>query len=231
MNVSSKTILLILIASIGWGISGCRGKYAERKADVESETSRNTPPFLKPLPENFAADVVMRDTKGATRRYFVARSGVRSLKKFSVGTDKEVALLSVEGEFDFKLLPKEKKYVKLRKKKFGAGDNSFTRGLTHLWLNEYQNTKYTKLESKEGFDIYRVEPEGMIESEVLVFVDPKLGLPVKQEFYELKDKKKKLVLSVVFENISLAENKKLFEIPDGYAEESANPSEVSESMN
>jgi hypothetical protein len=53
-------------------------------------------------------------------------------------------------------------------------------------------------------------------SEIIIYVDEKIGLPVKQEFYGIGDGQKNLTLSVELRNFSLQTQAKHFELPKDY---------------
>jgi len=50
-------------------------------------------------------------------------------------------------------------------------------------------------------------------SEILIYIDPTVGIPVKQEFFSVHDEQKTLQYTVELQNIVLEVEDSLFEIP------------------
>lgn len=88
--------------------------------------------------------------------------------------------------------------------------------LTAIKLNERRDVKFEKLESENNLTKYRVVIDESTNSEINVFVDETLKLPVRQEFFQSSGTEKKLVSSMELRNFVLQADQTIFEIPKAF---------------
>ena len=62
----------------------------------------------------------------------------------------------------------------------------------------------------------RSQSNGGNASEIVIFVDPAVGLPIKEEFYSVTGNKKTLGFSVELRNLNLEVDDGVFAIPTGF---------------
>jgi hypothetical protein len=204
-------------------LNGCGWLGVEHlsNTDIESESAPAIP-FSVKLPDRFKADILIK-TEGSPdnieRRYFIARNGTQKLERFGVGEKNEFALLRTKEGGAFRLIPAEKAYIGLDRKKLGSPVDSLSKSFTSRWLNEKRSAEYKDLGLVNGLRKYEVIVEYSFETVIYVYVDEQLKFPVKQEFFTAHEgKPPELAYSVELQNISNTPEKELFEIPDGYEE-------------
>jgi hypothetical protein len=200
-------------------VSGCG--YFQKAADTEIEPEPvSAIPFSQKLPEKFKADVLIK-TDGAAgtfeMKYFVARNGIQKLERFRVGKKNEFALLTTADNKSFRLTPADKKFVELERGKIGAQDDSLSKSITSRWLNEKKSASFKDLGVADGLRKFEVTIEDSINSLVYIYIDEKLNFPVKQEFYIVDGKNRKLTYVYELRNISLTPEAGLFAVPGDYS--------------
>jgi hypothetical protein len=87
---------------------------------------------------------------------------------------------------------------------------------TAEWLNQKTNAKFETLSPENNLARYRVNLDETKTSEIIVFVDAQIGLPVKQEFYSIRDGQRILTSTVELRNFNSAADAKFFEVPKDY---------------
>jgi hypothetical protein len=92
------------------------------------------------------------------------------------------------------------------------------------WLNEKRGAAFENLGKENGLTKYlaRLRDVPNINSEILIYIDENLKIPVKQEFYTINGEQKILVFSMELQNLKLETDDKLFELPKDYRKVSSN---------
>ncbi|NNE66322.1 MAG: hypothetical protein HKN33_07125 [Pyrinomonadaceae bacterium] len=203
------------------GGSGCSWFRADSPAFENSgQDLVSDIPFGTKLPEKFAGSILITSIAGKKKtiqRYFVARDGKKSFARYKVGTKDEFAFLVDADGIGFKLLP-EKRFTRLKKIPVSIEKNSLIASVTSRWLNEKRRASFKDLGTENGLRKYAVELELSENTEILVYVDERLEIPVKQEFFSTQGDKKVLTYSVELRDITLEPDQSLFVLPDGLEE-------------
>lgn len=176
-------------------------------------------PFPVKEPSKYSADIVIKtnaDGKVLTSTYFVARDGKNRIERFSVGNDGEFSILMTEKFETFRIFPAKKEYEVLKKTGLASMPGSLARSMTNRWLNAEKRVSFVELGVENGLKKYNAQIEGSKDTEIVIYVDPKLEYPVKQEMFSTKNGKRELVFSMELQNISLQPDSSLFVIPQGY---------------
>lgn len=180
-------------------------------------------PFSTKEPDVFQAEFVVTtfiSGEKTERKYFVAKKGEKILATIGVGSKQEISLLEITGDKSFRLEHSTKTY---RKREISAmpadtSANQWQEFLTTKWLNEKTNAKFEKQGTQNNLTKYLVKLEDPDRSEIFIYIDEKLQIPVKQEFYRLAKGKKILSYQVEVKNFKTEVNDKLFELPKDYQE-------------
>lgn len=212
-------IFLVLAALF---CSSCQVWQSAENANTEAfvaEEIKTGIPFSTKEPEVFQAEIVV-STGGAEKKFFTARNKGRHLTVFNRGEKDESAVLLTENGETF-IINREKKTF--RKNQNGAGDSSsgdrnLLDFLTTKWLVEKRDARFENLGAENNLTKYRVRLGDSKDSEILVFVDENLKIPVKQEFYSMADGQKNLMYSTEVKNFKLQAEEGLFELPKDYRE-------------
>ena len=174
-------------------------------AEVQSET-----PFSAKEPEVFQAEIVVT-TGGIENRTRISRNAANRRYDYDYGTINQ--LTSLLTDKNYLILPSKKIYAE----NVGAAntmpsDDDF---LYNALLNSKISAKFEKLETIENVTKYRVTPDGQNASEIYIYVDGKIGLPVKQEFFSGSGENKTLTYAVEIKNLKLETDAEMFAVPNG----------------
>lgn len=193
-------------------------------------------PFSTKEPALYQAEIVISlpgtpaanapDDDAAGQKYFVARDGEKRRTDYELSPKETMSVLEDEGGKTIVLLPQKKCSAE---EKAAAGSaaptqgESFTDFLTSGRLAENIPTNFESLGKEtiggQALAKFRVryEKTNGVESisEALVWVDEELGMPVRTEFYTLKDGQKTNPVTTEFRNIKLSVDAGVFNKPDG----------------
>lgn len=177
-------------------------------------------PFENKEPDTFQTEIVVTNFlngEKTERRYFLARNGAQRLTVFNRGESSETSVLqAADGKTFF--INNEKKSYREKQIQPERSGNELDEFLTTGWLNQKTDAVYENLGTEDNLTKYRVRLADSNVSEILIFVDESLKLPVKQEFYSMISEQKTLLYSVELKNFSLQTEDKLFELPKNYQE-------------
>jgi hypothetical protein len=214
---SNFTKFFAVFALIFLFFSGC-GWW--RKADNANLSSTPTAademkteiPFSTKEPEQFQTEIVV--TAGdAERKTFVARNGANRRYDFNFGAKNQLTDLQTDKNY---LILTEKLIYAENTAAQAASSDDWADFLTTEWLNEKQQANFERLETAGNLTKYRVRLGDGAASEILVYVDETLALPVKQEFYATGGEQKTLVYSFELKNLKLQTDAELFAVPSGF---------------
>jgi hypothetical protein len=194
--------------------SGCRFWTKTDNANLSSTPAvsdelKTEIPFSTKEPERFQAEIVVT-TNETERKTFLARNGSARRYDFNFGAKNQ--LTNLQTDKNYLILPEKKIYAETS----GAqttGTDDWADFLTTEWLNQKTETSFEKLKTTENLTQYRVNLGGGNSSEIYVYVDETLGLPVKQEFYAIGGEQKTLVYSFELKNLKLETDENLFSVP------------------
>lgn len=187
-------------------------------------------PFATAEPEIFQAEFVITTGSPAAgiekteRRIAVARSGFKLRYDYPTG----LTFLQT-GENETFLIDNRSRVYAAGRPASGdktaadlpAGQQELRDFLTTKWLTEKHDPKFEDLgPADDGLRRYRIVAEGgENNSEILIYVDEKLQMPVRQEFYAAaatgSDRKDPLY-TMELRGVRLAVDEKLFRLPAGY---------------
>lgn len=211
----------ILVAVLGLIVfsSSCRFFQREKPLDVQIDLPKQTAPFSTKEPEIFQVEIVVSTFIGGTRsekKYFVAKKGGATIYRFNYGDKDETAILEKADGKRYLLDKSAKTYRETTGNGGSAETGELQHFLTTKWLNEKKAAKFEDLGLEKDLKKYRVTIDDKGGSEILVFFDEKLKIPVKQEFYSITGQKKTLFYSAELKNAKTEVDAKLFEVPAGY---------------
>ena len=149
-------------------------------------------------------------TGGTERRITVARDGLKRRIDYDPGTDEHRAVLITDKEY---LLHFKSKRFEEREL-FGdleSGDKL----LSHL-LHMRDFTEFEEMKREGSVVQFRARINASDASEVILFLDESIGLPVKQEHYSVEGEKRTLRYSVELRDFRREVDPGSFEIPAGF---------------
>ncbi len=224
MLSSNQIKHLATILSLIFFTSSCRFWQTETNVSRSATNDfKNSAPFSTQEPQEFQTEILVSNyvsgEKKRERRYFVAKKGERLLVKFGVGTKSEFSYLTLSND-EIYIIRSQGKTIERRLPKRAALDekDSWREFLTTKWLNEKHESAFEKVGVENGLTKHRVTFGEQKNSEAIVFVDEKIKLPTRQEFYSISDGKRVLVYSVELEEFKTDVNDSLFNLPEGFTQ-------------
>lgn len=147
---------------------------------------------------------------------FVARSGARRRVDYDYG-----------GQNQRSVLESDKKYlISFRDKTYAASgvglgvDVDFSDPLVSQLMNIREYAEFENLGNEGGVTKYRARMRDSDASEVFIYLDESLGLPVKQEFFSINGGERRLEYAVELKNVRREIDAGVFEIPQGFRQTS-----------
>jgi hypothetical protein len=207
------TFSLSVFASCGWQ----REKTETPTLFITGEQKTNSP-FATKEPENFQAEFAVT-SNGSENKTFVARKNNSSRYDYAFETKNQFTVLQTGANQNFIIFPAKKIYAENSVTTISAPQTTedFKEFLTNGWLNQNADAKFTKLGAESGLTKYAVSLSDSENAETIVFVDEKIGLPVRQEFYSnAGGEKKTLTFTVEMKNFKTQTENDLFEIPKNF---------------
>ena len=172
-----------------WSGAGENSNAASPEPFVPPEIPSEIP-FLTREPEVFQCEIVIStivNGEKSERRSFMARSGARRLATFAAGEAAEISLLQTDETKTFSICPAKKIYTEtvLNRAAAASGGEVFGDFLTVAWLNSKSSAAFENLGAENGLSRFRASLNNSDASEIVIYVDENLKLPVKQEFFSL----------------------------------------------
>jgi len=213
---SSNPLKIIFLSALLFA-SAC--SFWQDKPDAEKSPTpfvaqelKSAIPFSTKEPDVYQTEIVItaNDAEDVT---FTARDKGNRLIIFNFQTESETAVLQLGESQTFLIHANRKIYAE---KEAGAKSENTDDFFTAEWLNQKTGAKFETLSPENNLARYRVNLDEMKNSEIIVFVDEKIGLPVKQEFYSVKDGQQILNLTMRLKNFNAQTDAKFFELPKDY---------------
>jgi hypothetical protein len=157
-------------------------------------------------------------TAGDLRRVNrVARSGEQRRYDFDYGQKDQLSVIS--GAKYARVLPNRKIYAESA---VGGEAAVFPDDpLTLRMLHERGHAEFEDLGTEDGLAKFSAKIAGGDSTNVLIYVDPAIGLPVKQQFYSTENGVEKLTFSVEIRNFQPEPSTDLFSVPGDFRKVSA----------
>jgi len=173
-------------------------------------------PFLTKEPDAFQTEIVVTAKDNFEDKTFIAKNGANRFIAFDFQGKTEFALLQLGGNQSFLIAPSQKVFAENQLETAGAKSETLNDLLTAGWSNQKADAKFERLGAENNFVKYLVSLDETKKSEIIISVDEKIGLPVKQEFYSMSNGQKTLTLTMEIKNFSLQTEAKYFEVPKDY---------------
>ena len=167
-------------------------------------------PFVAREPEIFQTELIVR-TGETERRMFVARNGDMRRIDFDVGTDNHRAVLIKDKEY---LLFFKRKIYEERAMTSNAA--AVHEPLTAHLLNIRDYAIFDEINRDGSVVEYSARVNDSSSSEVLIFFDESIGLPIRQEFYSIEGDQRTLQYSVELRDFRTQPDAGLFVVPENF---------------
>ena len=214
---NSAKVLLVFLCTLML-FPACRlwqKAESETPSPFVAEELKTDVPFSTTEPENFQAEFVVT-VNAQEDKILLARAGSRQFLTYNLGKNNQFSIMRTADGKNLQVVTGKKIYVENPGNSPGQpGDNPFD-FLTAEWLSQKTAAKFERLGAENGLTKYRAVLGETGKSEVEIWVDEKIGLPVKQEFYSLGGDGKTLNLTFEMKNFTSQVNENLFEIPKDF---------------
>ncbi len=205
--------------------SACRfwQTESEKQNQLEPENQgKQTAPFSTQEPRIYQAEIAITTfLNGAKneKKYFVAKNERANLLIFNFGDENETSLLETANGKHFVINKGNKTYIEKTYEDNNGKPDELRNFLTTKWLNEKREAKFESLGIENGLAKYRVTIDESKKSEIVIFNDEKLMIPMKQEFYSVSGGKKELTYSIEIKKFKPEAPEKLFVLPDDFRDQ------------
>ncbi len=179
-------------------------------ADVDRPVAFSQPdelPFKFEEPNTYTLEMAVT-ADGIERVTRISRDGARWRYDHGFGSGHQFG--SIRGERNFLIDDRRKLYAEIAPRPDAAAEPLGT------WYLSRPDVVFENLGSENGRMRYRVKIDGETTSEIIVYVDDTLKIPVRQEFFSLAGGRRELQYSVEVRKFSPEPDRTLFDIPAGY---------------
>jgi len=188
-----------------------------RPTPFVAEEIRNQIPFSTKEPDVYQTEIIII-TDGVEEKIFVARNG--NSRRYDYGFGKNYQVSFIENAENRKILinHNENVYTEDENLEQSSAETSENRNdfLTNGWLNQKADAKFENLGTENNLTKFLARFDGEEHSEVLIYVDENLKLPIKQEFFSVKGEQKTLSYSVEMKNFKSEADAIFFALPKDY---------------
>lgn len=183
-----------------------------QNAPIISETKSRIP-FPTKEPDNFQCEIIIT-SGGLERRILVARKGEMRRIVYNFGTPGQYGTLDI-GKV-YLIAASQMAYAeKPSDAKLFEGGTQFS-DLTSELLNRRDHTEFEALGRENDLVKYRARINEGSASEILIYVDESIGMPIKQELFSVEGENRTLQYTMELKNFKLETDEGLFAIPAGF---------------
>lgn len=214
MFLSNPVKIFHAICFLSLLFSGCSLWRGKDNSEVTlASQPKSEFPFTTREPDVFQAEIVVRSGE-TERRMFTARSGEKRRIDYDVGTDNHRAVLITDKEY--LLFFKRKIYVE---RPMSPDAASQYEPLTAHLLNTRDYSDFDEIGRQGSVIEFRARINESAVSDVTIFFDETIGLPVKEEFYSIEGDQRTLQYSVELRGFRVEAGPELFMVPTGFRRE------------
>lgn len=168
----------------------------------------NSLPFAAEEPSTYQLEMIVK-AGGTERITRIARAGDRWRIDYDLGSPDQLGSLQSAGHF----LIDDRRKVYTETSSRSGRPQAYP---VESGLLSRPDARFTELETTGGITKYRVIWDQNTASEIDVYVDNELKIPVKQEFFSLSGAGKELLYSTEIRGFTTIPDESLFAVPVGY---------------
>lgn len=212
-------ILTSFLASCGWW-KKLTGSPTPTPTPLTAQEIPTNIPFQTKEPESYEAELIVSTFSGdekIVKKTFTAKSGARLFTVFNQG--EKSAFSTLRNETGGVYLISDQAKVFAEETQTAAppeSEESTSNFIMTEWLNGKTNAVFDKLETENNVTKFRVNLDAARNTEILLYIDENLQMPVKQEFYSTGGEEKKLLLAAEIVNVKTPADEKYFRMPAAY---------------
>ena len=208
-------ILISLTISVGL-FQGCKTAPAANNTPAPAiEVEKTDPPYPNKEPEKYQTEIWQTTAEG-TDKFLVARDGAKWRIDSAYGSPDQVTTIHTDRDLVLSFAAKIYSEYPVGHGFDERADtiNAMTRGM----LNAKEKAAFEKEGTDGGLTKYKVAADAGKTIETLVYVDEKLGVPVKKEVYKTEDGHRVLDYSVQLSGFKTEVDASLFTLPKGFTQ-------------
>ena len=214
LNLFKILILFVLLGCQSCGL--WQGKSIETPAPFVVEELKSEIPFSTREPENYQTEIVVsRPGSELEEKIFAAKSGANRLLVFNYQQNRETAVLQTSANQNYTIARAQKIFVE-NLPDSGAQRETLNDFLVAELLNRRRAGAFETLGAENNLTKYRVRLDESEKSEIIIFVDEKINLPIRQEFYSINNEASQLTLTIELRNFNFQPDASIFELPKDY---------------
>ncbi len=213
MRLSNSVNCFLACVLFLFSLSGCRFWQNTENTNVSQVPEiKSEFPFSTKEPDNFTVEIVV--TVGENeRKTLMSRSGSKRRYDYDVGESNQHAVINADKTYT--LLAAKKIYAEHTAA--GAQQSAADPpGDPLAWLYVKPDVRIETLETKESVTKYSVKLAGNDSSEIYIYVDETIGLPVKQEFFSVIADQKTLQYMMELRNFRAEVDESVFAVPKDF---------------
>ncbi len=207
---------IIVAANICLACSFWRGNSADRSTSRPVGELESTIPFGTKEPEIYQCEIVVTTFLNGEKSERMVKAA-RNVEKMRYDYPNGVTFLQISESEKYLIHFESGIYVQSSNGNALGSDSGETLKdfLTTKWLNERRDAKFENLGKENNFTKYRVVVDESTNSEINIFVDDLLKLPMKQEYFSGGGESKILVSAVELRNFSILTDETRFKMSEG----------------
>lgn len=200
-------LVLVMVTGCGWLNS------AENTAVPAIPEPKSRLPFKTKEPETFQCEIV-QTAGGVIRRTRLARKGNWQRIDFDFGDAGQRSILRTDKEH---LIDNARRVYTEKTPLAGNTVEPPFSDLTHeLLFADASRVNFEEIGSEGNIIKYRVSSEENNASESVIYFDPSIGLPVKQEFFSLNGEERSSQFLIEMVNFKTEPDADVFVLPTGF---------------
>lgn len=180
------------------------------------EELKSDVPFSTKEPDVYQTEIVLTGASGIAEKTFAAKNAANRLLILDFQTKTETAFLQIGEDQNYAIARQPKIYAENKSETNNAKSEPLSDFLTVELVNRKTGARFETLSTENNLAKYRVNLEDAANSEMIIFVDERFGLPVRQEFYSGAGEQKNLTLTMELINYRSQTEPNIFEIPKDY---------------
>ncbi|HEX3101233.1 MAG TPA: hypothetical protein VHQ01_05555 [Pyrinomonadaceae bacterium] len=213
MYLKNLAKVLMLVSICSFAFQGCNTAQVDTTSVPAPDASKNDAPYPNKEPEKYQTEI-WQTTPAGIEKFFVARDGAKWRIDSSYGQPDQVTTIHTDKEYVFSFAAKIYAEYPIS---HGYDDREDTiNAMTHGMLNAKEKGVFEKIGNEGGLTKYKVAPDAGKNVETLIYVDEKLGLPLKKEVFKTDGGQRVLDYSVQLTGFKPAADANMFELLKGY---------------
>ncbi|MBX3244866.1 MAG: hypothetical protein KF685_10455 [Acidobacteria bacterium] len=203
--------LAFVVAVTAFGCSGPSNENSNASTPT-AEPPVSSIPFKTIEPIQYQA-VAEFSSGNVVEKKFIAKSGSKRRIDHNYGTERQLTV--IETTKTVVIDPQRRVYAE-RPANSGKAEPDFIQDMTRQLLAVREKAEFRELGEENGRVMYSVRVADSDISEIVVFADPTIGMPTRQEFYSTVNSERILRYWFDLTNVELAAEDELFAVPEGY---------------